>query len=57
MSFYLVLVTTSAALIYFIYQWAKLAGRIDKHKQQQYDKIKDHMICQAKLHWRFKDSK
>ena len=57
MSFYLVLVTTSAALIYFIYQWAKLADRIDKHKQQQYDRIKNHMIRQAKLHWHFKDSK
>ena len=57
MSFYLVLAATSVALVYFVYQWAKLADRIDKHKQQQDDRVKEYIVQQAMLHWHFKDIK
>ena len=50
MSFYLVLVTTSIALIYFIYQWAKLADRVDTWRAQQHDRLVQYRIDQLRGH-------
>ena len=49
MSFYLVLVTTSIALIYFIYQWAKLADRVDIWRAQQHSRAVQRTIDQLNL--------
>ena len=53
MSFYLVLAATSVALICFIYQWAKLADRVDTWRAQQHDRLVQHRIDQLNLEHHF----